>query len=87
MRLASEIAISSSAQVALLVVPVVMLLSLAFAHPLALTFRWVELGAMAGAAVLVGAMVADGKSRRWEGAVLVAAYAGVVAGFFVAGDR
>jgi Ca2+:H+ antiporter len=87
MRLASEIAISSSAQVALLVIPVVMLLSLAFAHPLALTFRWVELGAMAGATVLVGVMVADGRSRKWEGAVLLAAYAGVVAGFFAAGDR
>ncbi|MBX5475344.1 MAG: hypothetical protein IRZ20_10060, partial [Thermoleophilia bacterium] len=43
MRLASEIAISSSAQVALLVVPAVMLLSLLFAHPLALSFRWIEL--------------------------------------------
>jgi Ca2+:H+ antiporter len=87
MKLASEIAISSSAQVALLVIPVVMLLSLGFAHPLALTFRWVELGAMAGAAVLVGAMVADGRSRKWEGAVLLAAYAGVVGVFFAAGDR
>ncbi len=35
MQLATEIAISSSAQVALLVVPAVMLLSLFFAHPLA----------------------------------------------------
>jgi Ca2+:H+ antiporter len=87
MRLASEIAISSSAQVALLVVPVVMLLSLAFAHPLALSFRWEEIVAMAGATVLVGAMVADGRSRRWEGAVLLAAYAGVVVGFLFAGDR
>ncbi|MBX5475361.1 MAG: cation transporter, partial [Thermoleophilia bacterium] len=43
MRLASEIAISSGAQVALLVVPAVMLLSLLFAHPLALSFRWIEL--------------------------------------------
>ena len=40
MRLATEIAISSSAQVGLLVVPVVTLLSLLFTHPLALSFRW-----------------------------------------------
>src|SRR5436190_3565045 len=40
MKLASEIAISSSAQVALLVTPTVMLLSLFFAHQLPLTFRW-----------------------------------------------
>ena len=37
MKLASEIAISSSAQVALLVTPAVMLLSLFFTHPLPLT--------------------------------------------------
>ena len=42
MELASEIAISSSAQVALLVTPAVMLLSLFFAHQLPLTFRWEE---------------------------------------------
>ena len=87
MRLATEIAISSSAQVALLVAPVVMLLSLLFAHPLALAFRWIELAAMAGSVLLVGAMVADGRSRRWEGMVLVAAYAAVVVAFFLAGDR
>jgi Ca2+:H+ antiporter len=87
MPLATEIAISSSAQVALLVVPVVMLASLAFAHPLALAFRWVELGAMAAAVVLVGAMVADGRSRRWEGAVLLAAYAVAVVAFALSGNR
>ena len=62
MRLASEIAISSAAQVALLVVPVVMLLSLLFAHPLALAFRWTELFAMGGAAVIVTVTVWDGSS-------------------------
>jgi Ca2+:H+ antiporter len=87
MPLASEIAISSSAQVALLVTPLVMLVSLAFAHPLALTFRWVEIGAMAGAAVVVTLAVRDGESSRPEGFVLVAAYLGVVAVFLAAGDR
>ncbi len=88
MRLASEIAISSSAQVAVLVVPAVMLLSLAFAHPLPLAFRWEELAPMAGAAVLAGATVADGCTRRWEGAALVAVYAALVVGFlFAPGSR
>ncbi|HZT84849.1 MAG TPA: calcium/proton exchanger [Gaiellaceae bacterium] len=87
MRLATEIAISSSAQVALLVVPVVTLLSLLFAHPLSLAFRWTELFAMAGAAVVVGAMVWDGRSRRSEGAFLVAAYAAAVLGFLLGGGR
>jgi len=87
MRLATEIAISSSAQVALLVVPVVTLLSLLFTHPLALSFRWTELFAMAGAAVVVTATVWDGRSRRREGAFLVAAYAAAVLGFLFGGGR
>jgi Ca2+:H+ antiporter len=87
MRLATEIAISSSAQVALLVVPVVMLLSFLFSHHLALAFRWTELFAMAGAAVVVAATVWDGTSRRKEGMFLVAAYAAAVVGFLFGGGR
>jgi Ca2+:H+ antiporter len=87
MRLATEIAISSSAQVALLVIPVVTLLSLLFTHPLALSFRWTELFAMAGAAVLVAATVWNGRSHRREGAFLVAAYAAAVLGFLLGGGR
>ncbi|MGH3051086.1 MAG: calcium/proton exchanger, partial [Gaiellaceae bacterium] len=87
MPLATEIAISSSAQVALLVVPVVMLVSLAFASQLSLAFRWVELGTMAVAVAVVGVMVADGRSRRWEGGLLVAVYAACVVAFYLAGNR
>jgi Ca2+:H+ antiporter len=87
MKLASEIAISSSAQVGLLVVPAVMLASLFFTHHLALSFRWEELAAMAGAVGLVGATIWDGHSRRWEGALLVVAYAAVAVGFLAAGNR
>jgi Ca2+:H+ antiporter len=87
MKLASEIAISSSAQVALLVAPAVMLLSLLFAHPLPLTFRWEEIVAMAGAVLVVGAMVRDGISRRWEGWLLLTVYAAVAVGFLAAGNR
>jgi Ca2+:H+ antiporter len=87
MTLASEIAISSSAQVALLVTPAVMLLSLLFAHPLPLTFRWEEVAAMAGAVLIVGVMVRDGLSRRWEGAFLLVVYLAVAVGFLLAGDR
>ena len=87
MRLASEIAISSSAQVALLIVPVVTLLSLLFTHPLALAFRWSELLAMGGAAALATAVVWDGRSSRREGAILCAAYVAAVVGFFIVGGR
>jgi Ca2+:H+ antiporter len=87
MRLATEIAISSSAQVALLVVPAVTLLSLLFSHHLALAFRWTELFAMAGAAAVVAAVVWDGRSNRREGAFLVVAYAAAVLGFLFGGGR
>jgi Ca2+:H+ antiporter len=87
MRLASEIAISSSAQVALLVVPVVTLLSLLFSHHLALAFAWSELFAMAGAAVVATAVVWDGRSSRREGAFLLVAYAATVVGFLLGGGR
>jgi Ca2+:H+ antiporter len=86
-RLATEIAISSSAQVALLVTPAVALLSFAVTPALSLAFRPIELAAMGAAAVFVGFVIHDGKARRWEGALLVAVYAAVVAGFWVAGDR
>jgi Ca2+:H+ antiporter len=87
MRLASEIAISSSAQVALLVVPVVTLLALFFTHPLALAFRWSELFAMGGAAVVAAATIWDGRLRRWEGALLIVAYMAAVLGFYLGGGR
>jgi Ca2+:H+ antiporter len=87
MRLASEIAISSSAQVALLVVPVVTLASLLFSHHLALAFAWSELLAMGGAAVLVAVFVQDGRSVRREGWILIAAYCAAVLGFLLGGGR
>jgi Ca2+:H+ antiporter len=87
MRLASEIAISSSAQVALLVVPVVTLLSLLFSHHLALAFAWSELFAMGASAVVVAAIVWDGHSNRREGVFLVIAYAAAVVGFLLGGGR
>jgi len=87
MKLASEIAISSSAQVALLVAPAVMLLSLLSTHQLPLSFRWEELAAMAAAVALAAVTIADGTTKRWEGGLLVLAYGIVVAAFWLAGNR
>jgi Ca2+:H+ antiporter len=87
LRLATEIAISSSAQVALFVTPAVVLLSWAVSPALPLAFRWEELGAMALATVVVGAVVWDGLSKRWQGWALVGLYILLVAGFAMAGDR
>jgi Ca2+:H+ antiporter len=87
MKLASQIAITSSAQVGLFVIPVVLLLSFAFAHPLTLAFRPVELVAMGAAAVFVGIVIRDGRSRRWEGAMLIAIYLVIAIVAFELGDR
>jgi Ca2+:H+ antiporter len=87
MKLATEIAISSSAQVGLLVIPVVALLSFFSEHPLALAFRPIELIAMGGAAAFVAFVIRDGRSRRWEGLLLIGVYAALVVWFLAAGDR
>ena len=87
MRLATEIAISSSAQVALLVIPVVTLLSLVFSHHLALAFRWSEVVVMGAAALAAAATVRDARSRRREGALLVLGYVAAVAVFYLVGGR
>jgi Ca2+:H+ antiporter len=87
MKLATEIAISSSAQVGLFVIPVVALVSFAFENPLALAFRPVELIAMGAAAVIVAFVIRDGRSKRWEGGLLIGVYAAMVVWFLLAGDR
>jgi Ca2+:H+ antiporter len=85
--LATEIAVSSSAQVALLVTPAVALLSWIVKPALPLSFRPVELASIGGAAVLVALLIADGRTRRLEGYLLVAVYVGVALAFLAAGDR
>jgi Ca2+:H+ antiporter len=86
-RLATEIAVSSSAQVAVFVAPAVALLSFAVGTPLPLAFRPIELMGMGIAAAGVAFVIRDGKSHRWEGALLVGVYAGFVIWALAAGDR
>ena len=87
MRLATEIAVSSSAQVAVFVTPAIAALSWAVTPALPLAFRWEEIAAMAFATVVVAAVVFDGCSKRWQGLALVGLYAALVVGFGFAGDR
>jgi Ca2+:H+ antiporter len=87
MKLATQIAITSSAQVALFVLPLVLLVSFAFAHPLTLAFRPIELFAMGVSALFVGFVIQDGRSRRWEGILLIGVYAVFTMVFFYLGDR
>jgi Ca2+:H+ antiporter len=85
--LATEIAVSSGAQVALFVTPVVALLAWAVKPALPLAFRPIELAAMGGSALLVAFVLADGRGSRRDGILLASVYALVALGFFAAGDR
>jgi len=81
--LATEIAITSSMQVAVFVMPAVCLLSWIVGRGLPLSFRVVEIVTMAGAAIVAAFVVADGRSRRWEGFLLVGVYVLAVGWYYV----
>ncbi|HEU5361754.1 MAG TPA: calcium/proton exchanger [Gaiellaceae bacterium] len=83
-RLATEIAITSSMQVAVFVTPAVCLLSWIVGRGLPLSFRVIEVVTMAAAALFAALVVADGRSRRWEGFLLVAVYGGAVVWYLLA---
>jgi Ca2+:H+ antiporter len=85
-KLAAEIALASSAQVAVFLIPAVALLAWLI-DPLALSFRAVELVAVGAATLLTAALLADGRSTRAKGVALIVAYVLTAAAFFVAGDR
>jgi Ca2+:H+ antiporter len=87
MKLATEIAISSSAQVALFVAPAIALLSFLVKPALPLSFRMIELVGMGGAALFVALVIRDGRSKRWEGFLLVGVYAAFVGWALAVGDR
>jgi Ca2+:H+ antiporter len=85
-RLAAEIALASSAQVAVFLIPAVALLAWAI-EPLALSFRPVELAVVGIATVVAAALLANGRTSRVDGVILIGAYCAAAAAFFVAGDR
>jgi Ca2+:H+ antiporter len=85
-KLAVEIPLASSAQIAGLLIPLVALISWGF-EPLALSFRPVELAAMGVAAALPALVFRTGVTTRHGGAILVLAYAVLAVAFYVSGDR
>jgi Ca2+:H+ antiporter len=85
-KLAAEIALASSAQVAVFLVPAVVLLSLLI-DPLALSFREVEIAALVFGALLTLLLLVQGRSSRLRGVILILAYVAVAAMFFAAGER
>jgi len=84
--LGSEIAVSSATQVAVLVTPVVALLSGLAGKELPLAFRPVELATMGAAALAVFLVIFDSRARRWEGFALLGGYVACAAAYWVAGD-
>jgi Ca2+:H+ antiporter len=75
MDLAVNIAIGSSAQVALFVAPVLVIVSFFLGpHPLALVFNGFELGAILLAVLIANYVTQDGESTWFEGVQLLAVY-------------
>ena len=85
-KLAAEIALASSAQVAVFLIPAVALLALLI-EPLALAFREVEIIALGVSVVVSAVLLADGRSSRLKGIILIVVYVGIAVAFFVAGER
>ena len=84
-KLATEIPLASSAQIAGLVIPLVALISWSF-RPLALSFRPIELAAMALAAALPALVLRTGRTTRLGGAILLAAYSALAVAAYLSGD-
>ena len=84
--LAAEIALASSAQVSVFLIPAVALLAWLI-DPLALAFREIEIATVAVAVAITTALLADGRSSRLKGAILVLVYVGIAVVFFNAGER
>lgn len=76
------IALTSSVQVALFVVPVALFLSHAIGNPITLTFEPRQLLALALAAIVLPNVVGDGESTWIEGLQLLALYALIAIGFW-----
>jgi Ca2+:H+ antiporter len=84
--LAGEIALSSAAQVAVFLIPAVALVSWLL-EPVALSFRPVEIAALAASIGFTAVVLFEGRSSRSRGGLLVLGYVVVVVVFFLAGDR
>jgi Ca2+:H+ antiporter len=67
------------------VIPLIALISWRFT-PLALSFRPIELAAMAVAAALPALVLRTGRTTRLSGAILLAAYSAIAIACYLSGD-
>jgi Ca2+:H+ antiporter len=85
MDLAVNIAIGSSAQIALFVAPILVLLSFFFGpYPMALVFNGYELAGLLAAVLIANFLASEGESTWFEGVQLLALYAVLGLVFFFA---
>ena len=77
-----EIAIGSSAQIALFVAPILVFVSLALGNPMDFVFSGIEVAAVGLSVLILGFIVADGRSNWLEGAQLLATYLIMAVAFF-----
>jgi len=83
MTLAVEIAVGSSAQIALLVAPALVLYSVAIGQPMSLLFNPFEITAIALSVLATLIVVVDGESNWVEGLQLMAVYLILVIAFYL----
>src|SRR5690625_5920791 len=82
MDIAVEIAVGSTLQIAMFVLPILVLLSLLFQTSMSLVFTWPELISMVTAVLLTVTLSNDGDSNWFDGLVLLAAYFIMGIGFY-----
>ena len=86
MDLSLSIALGSSLQIALLVAPLLVFISLFMGHPMTLEFNHPEVIAMLAASIIATLVAVDGRSNWLEGAMLLGVYAMLALGFFFLPD-
>ncbi len=83
MSLSVEIAVGSSLQIALFVVPVLVFVSLLLGNPLTLVFNEFELIALIGGVLIAALVASDGEANWLEGAELLALYSMLALAFYL----
>jgi Ca2+:H+ antiporter len=84
-NLAIEIGTSSAIQIALFVVPILVVVGALVGTPFTLEFTLLEVAAMMFAVMIVNYLSADGRCNWLEGVQLLAVYTVLAAGFFLSG--
>ncbi|HXR98803.1 MAG TPA: calcium/proton exchanger [Terriglobales bacterium] len=83
MDLSMAIGVGSSLQIALLLAPALVFISILMGHPMTLVFSGVEVVAVVLAVMIVAMIAADGETNWFEGAELLAVYAILAAAFYL----